>query len=197
VTVLVDEAQWAWRGRLWAHLVSDRSLDELHAAAAAIGVRRVAFQGDHYDVDTLHRERALAARAEPVGSRELVRRLRAAGLRLAPARRPGPWAQLRTLAWPPDPSDLGSLAAALPGHVAPAVRSLAAVATPGGGEAVLLGRFGELAVLVRLPGLLVVEVPDGVRCTVDGTDTVLELYVPLPTAGPAARSVGWCAVEAS
>ena len=60
MTVLVDEARWRWRGRLWAHLVSDRSLEELHAFAEGIGLRRVAFQGDHYDVDVEHRERAVA-----------------------------------------------------------------------------------------------------------------------------------------
>ena len=88
--ILVDPARWPWRDRLWAHLVSDTSLAELHAFAAAIGLRRVAFQGDHYDVDEPTRLAALAAGAHPVGSRELVARLRAAGLR-----RRGPAGALR------------------------------------------------------------------------------------------------------
>src|SRR5688500_1023018 len=31
VTVLIDTPAWHWRGRLWSHLVSDVSYEELHA----------------------------------------------------------------------------------------------------------------------------------------------------------------------
>jgi hypothetical protein len=79
--ILVDPAIWSWRGRRWAHLVSDRDLEELHAFAAELGLERAWFQGDHYDVPAAVRDRALALGAEPVSSAELVRRLRAAGLR--------------------------------------------------------------------------------------------------------------------
>lgn len=87
MTVLVDAAVWPWRGRRWAHLVSDTSLAELHAFAAAIGVDPRLFEGDHYDVDTDMRADALAAGAVAVDSRELVRRLRDSGLRLSPVER--------------------------------------------------------------------------------------------------------------
>jgi hypothetical protein len=80
---MVDEARWPWRGSHWAHLVSDSSLDELHEVARRLGKRRLGFQGDHYDVDVIDRERALGLGVEPVGSRELVRRLRTSGLRRA------------------------------------------------------------------------------------------------------------------
>jgi len=79
--VLVDSASWAWRNRLWAHLVSDSSFDELHDFARLLGKRRLGFQGDHYDVDADERGRAVLLGAEPVSSRELVQRLRRAGLR--------------------------------------------------------------------------------------------------------------------
>jgi hypothetical protein len=81
VAVLVDRAIWPHRGRRWAHLVSDRDLDELHAFADQLGLRRAWFQGDHYDVPAEVREQAIALGAEPVSAEELVRRLRAAGLR--------------------------------------------------------------------------------------------------------------------
>ena len=81
MAVLVDDASWEWRGLRWAHLVSDHSYDELHDFARGIGKRRLGFQGDHYDIDEVDRERALAHGAEPVDSRNLVRRLRDAGLR--------------------------------------------------------------------------------------------------------------------
>jgi hypothetical protein len=81
VTILVDRAIWNWRGRKWAHLVSDESYDELHAFAARLDIPRRAFQGDHYDVPDDYRERAIVLGAEPVEGRILVQRLRAAGLR--------------------------------------------------------------------------------------------------------------------
>jgi hypothetical protein len=81
VTVLVDAAIWPFEGRKWAHLVSDTSFEELHEFAEQLGIPRRAFQGDHYDVPTEYRDRAIALGAEAVPSRELVRRLRAAGLR--------------------------------------------------------------------------------------------------------------------
>jgi hypothetical protein len=87
MTILVDRAIWPWRGRKWAHLVSDESYDELHEFAALLEIPRRAFQGDHYDVPEDYRQRALELGAQPVEARELVRRLRAAGLRKA--RRPG------------------------------------------------------------------------------------------------------------
>jgi len=87
VAVLIDEPLWWWRGRRWCHLVSDSSLDELHDFAAGLGIPRRAFQGDHYDIPEEHRRAAVAAGALEVESRELVRRLRGAGLRLSPAAR--------------------------------------------------------------------------------------------------------------
>lgn len=82
MTILVDEARWVWRGQRWAHLVSDASYEELHAFAGALGIPRRAFQGDHYDVPSELRAQAVAEGAQPTDSRELVRRLRAAGLRV-------------------------------------------------------------------------------------------------------------------
>lgn len=85
MSILVDAARWPWRGTLWCHLVSDSDLEELHTFAAELGCRRVGFQGDHYDIDIDDRERALAAGAIAVDSRELVLRLRQADLRVRPS----------------------------------------------------------------------------------------------------------------
>ena len=82
MAILVDAAIWRYRGRRWAHLVSDHSYDELHLfAQETLGLRRAWFQGDHYDVPAEVRRQAISLGAEPVDSAELVRRLRAAGLR--------------------------------------------------------------------------------------------------------------------
>ncbi len=87
MAILIDDPLWHWRGRRWCHLVSDRDLDELHAFAQQLGIPRRGFHGDHYDVPEEHRDAAVVAGATPVGSRELLRRLRAGGLRLTPAQR--------------------------------------------------------------------------------------------------------------
>ena len=87
MTVLIDEPMWPQHGRLWSHLVSDTSLDELHAFAEAAGIPRRGFHGDHYDVPAEYHADMVAMGAVPTSSRELVRRLRGAGLRLSPAAR--------------------------------------------------------------------------------------------------------------
>ncbi len=81
MTVLVDQAVWPWRGRRWAHLASDVSYDELHLFAARLWIPRRAFQGDHYDIPSEVRATAIELGAAAVDSRELVVRLRSAGLR--------------------------------------------------------------------------------------------------------------------
>lgn len=87
MTVLVDEPIWPFRGRLWCHLVSDTSYDELHDLAQRLGIPRRGFQGDHYDVPAELRDDAIALGAEPVSGRELITRLLASGLRLRKGQR--------------------------------------------------------------------------------------------------------------
>jgi hypothetical protein len=88
VAVLIDTPVWPWRGRRWSHLVSDVSYEELHVfVETELGIPRRAFQGDHYDVPEDLYDAAVAAGAQPVGARELLGRLMAAGLRLKKARR--------------------------------------------------------------------------------------------------------------
>lgn len=80
--MLVDDPIWPAHGRLWAHLVSDSSLDELHAFARAQGIPSRAFDLDHYDVPADAVPRLLAAGAQGVGGKELTRRLIRSGLRV-------------------------------------------------------------------------------------------------------------------
>jgi len=79
--ILVDRPIWTAHGRHFAHLVSDASIEELHGFAARLGLPDRAFHRDHYDLPDVWWDRAVAAGAEPVDPRELVRRLKAAGLR--------------------------------------------------------------------------------------------------------------------
>jgi hypothetical protein len=87
VTILIDEARWWHRGEKWCHLVSDDSYDELHRFADTVGIPRRGFQGDHYDIPLSYRAQMIEAGATEVESRELLRRLRGAGLRLSPNER--------------------------------------------------------------------------------------------------------------
>src|SRR3712207_3372178 len=79
VTIMVDPPSVPHRGRLWSHVASDTSFEELHAFAAAFGIPARGFDRDHYDVPEEHYPRLLEAGALPVSSRELVARLSAAG----------------------------------------------------------------------------------------------------------------------
>ena len=79
--ILIDPPNAAGHGRLWSHLASDQSYDELHAFAAGVGIPPRGFDRDHYDVPSEWYDEVVAAGAVPVTSRELVSRLVAAGLR--------------------------------------------------------------------------------------------------------------------
>ncbi|MEZ0491842.1 DUF4031 domain-containing protein [Kineococcus sp. TBRC 1896] len=86
MTVLVDAARVPAHGTWWSHLASDASPEELHAFARRLGVPRRAFEGDHYDVPAERVPQAVALGAELVTTRELLARVRTAGLR-TPKRR--------------------------------------------------------------------------------------------------------------
>lgn len=79
--ILVDQAIWPFRGKRWAHLISDESFAELHLFAERLGLERRMFQGDHYDVDTVLRDKAILLGAKVVDFRDVVKALRRANLR--------------------------------------------------------------------------------------------------------------------
>ncbi len=83
MAVLIDEPMWPAHGTLWAHLVSDTSLEELHEFAAAAGIPPRGFDHDHYDVPQERWAELVSLGAQPVGVREMVRRLQASGLRVS------------------------------------------------------------------------------------------------------------------
>jgi hypothetical protein len=79
--ILIDPPNASGHGRLWSHLASDTSYDELHEFARGLGIPERGFDRDHYDVPSERYDDVVAAGAVPVSSRELITRLRAAGLR--------------------------------------------------------------------------------------------------------------------
>lgn len=95
MAILIDPARWPAHGTTWAHLVSDESLSELHAFAAATGLPPRSFDLDHYDVPAGRVTDLVAAGARPVAARELLARLRASGLRVRGGDRAGQRASRR------------------------------------------------------------------------------------------------------
>ena len=87
MALLIDPPLWPRHGRIWGHLVSDVSLDELHSFARTMGIPERGFDLDHYDVPEDMHDRLIAAGAQLIDGRELVRRLRASGLRVTAAQR--------------------------------------------------------------------------------------------------------------
>jgi len=83
--ILIDPPNAPGRGRLWSHVASDTSYDELHAFARELGVPERGFDRDHYDVPSEWYDKVVEAGAVPVSSRELVIRLVKAGLRVRKA----------------------------------------------------------------------------------------------------------------
>lgn len=81
--ILIDQPIWPAHGTLWGHLVSDESLDELHAFAERAGIPGRGFDRDHYDYPAHKRDALIELGAQPVGVRELVERLAASGLRVS------------------------------------------------------------------------------------------------------------------
>ncbi|MET7735651.1 DUF4031 domain-containing protein [Streptomyces sp. NPDC005402] len=81
MTVYIDPPTWPGHGRMWSHLISDVSFDELHRFAEELGVPPRAFERDHYDIPSHRYADVVAAGAVEVSSREVVRLLTGSGLR--------------------------------------------------------------------------------------------------------------------
>jgi hypothetical protein len=88
--IVIDPPAVPRYGRMWSHLASDASYDELHAFAREVGIPERGFDRDHYDVPSEWYDDMLAAGASPVTSRELIRRLVESGLRRRKHRPPDP-----------------------------------------------------------------------------------------------------------
>lgn len=88
MTAYADTPLWGRHGTVWGHLVSDTSLEELHAVAARAGLPPRSFDLDHYDWPQSKRPDLVAAGVVFVDGRELTRILIASGLRIPLRERP-------------------------------------------------------------------------------------------------------------
>src|SRR4051794_1957636 len=100
MTIWIDQPIWPRHGTVFAHLISDASLDELHAFAARVGLHPRSFEGDHYDVPQERYAAVLAAGATSTTGADVVRRLLGSGLRLRKRRGDRPVARIPTVVFP-------------------------------------------------------------------------------------------------
>jgi len=99
VAILIDPPFWPAHGTVFSHLVSDTSLEELHAFARAADLPERAFDRDHYDVPERRYGDLVARGAVPVQATELVRRLLRSGLRVPARQRPEKLDGILAAAW--------------------------------------------------------------------------------------------------
>jgi 8-oxo-dGTP pyrophosphatase MutT (NUDIX family) len=97
MTIWIDPPRWPAHGRLWSHLISDTSYDELHAFAAQAGIPVRGFEGDHFDVPQEWYPGLVAAGAHPIEGTALARLLRDSGLRFQKRKGERPLAAYRNV----------------------------------------------------------------------------------------------------
>ena len=94
MTIWIDQPIWPRHGTVFAHLISDTSLDELHAFAHRVGLHPRSFEGDHYDVPQERYALVISAGATSTTGADVVRRLLGSGLRLRKRRGDRPVARI-------------------------------------------------------------------------------------------------------
>ncbi len=97
MTIWIDPPAWPAHNRLWSHLISDTSYDELQVFAALAGIPRRGFDGDHFDVPQELYAALVDAGAQPTGGKDLARRLRDSGLRFQKRKGERPLAAYRNV----------------------------------------------------------------------------------------------------
>ncbi|WP_309123952.1 DUF4031 domain-containing protein [Arthrobacter sp.] len=99
MAVYIDPPLWPAHGTVFSHLISDASLEELHAFAAEAGIPERAFDLDHYDVPARRYRQLVTLGAREVDGGALVRILIASGLRVPARRRPAKIQQALQARW--------------------------------------------------------------------------------------------------
>ena len=127
MTLLIDPPNAQGHGRLWSHLASDTSYEELHDFARGLGIPSRGFDRDHYDIPAERYHAVIEAGATPVTSRELVERLRRSGLRRRKSESLGPRKSGGPLVLPPRLRTGDTVAVTAPSGTVPADRLAAGV----------------------------------------------------------------------
>lgn len=138
MTIWIDTPIWPAHGRLWCHVISDRSLAELHTFAERAAIPARSFEGDHYDVPAERWAEVIAAGARPTSGGDLARRLAASGLRFRKRRGERPLGRHENgIAWLERPHTVEVVASGHEPHPGTGatvvlVSSISPATTPGG-----------------------------------------------------------------
>ena len=97
MAIWIDPPSWPAHGRLWSHVISDTSYDELAAFAAQAGIPARGYDGDHFDIPAESYDALVAAGARPIDGKDLARLLRDSGLRFQKRRGERPLAAYRNV----------------------------------------------------------------------------------------------------
>ena len=97
MAIWIDPPSWPAHGRLWSHVISDTSYDELRTFAAQAGLPVRGYDGDHFDVPEQSYAALVAAGARPTDGKELARLLRDSGLRFQKRKGERPLAAYRNV----------------------------------------------------------------------------------------------------
>jgi 8-oxo-dGTP pyrophosphatase MutT (NUDIX family) len=97
MTIWIDPPSWPAHGRLWSHVISDTSYDELHDFAGRAGIPARGYDGDHFDVPQESYAALVAAGARPTEGKALARLLRDSGLRFQKRKGERPLAAYRNV----------------------------------------------------------------------------------------------------
>ncbi|MEO7069608.1 MAG: DUF4031 domain-containing protein [Nostocoides sp.] len=163
MTILIDPPRWAAHDRLWSHLISDSSLAELHAFAARRGIPERGFEGDHYDVPQELYASVVAAGAQEVDGRTLLRSLQRSGLRTQKRRHEKVIASVPDAPWLPPGGRADVVASRQDDAPAPTVvvrlavvceGQLLVIDRPGRGPDLPFRAVGEASAPVALAGLV-------------------------------------------
>lgn len=87
MTIWIDPPRWPAHGTLWSHVISDRSVHELHDFADRAGLSPHGFDADHYDVPSERVPTLIALGACATSTRDLLLRLTESGLRVPKRKR--------------------------------------------------------------------------------------------------------------
>jgi 8-oxo-dGTP pyrophosphatase MutT (NUDIX family) len=97
MTIWIDPPSWPAHGRLWSHVISDTSYEELRRFATRAGLGARGYDGDHFDVPQELYAAMVAAGARPQGGKQLARLLRDSGLRFQKRKGERPLAAYRNV----------------------------------------------------------------------------------------------------
>lgn len=97
MAIWIDPPSWAAHGRLWSHVISDTSYEELRTFAVRAGIPEGGYDGDHFDVPQESYAALVAAGARPAEGKALARLLRDSGLRFQKRKGERPLAAYRNV----------------------------------------------------------------------------------------------------